>query len=111
MQDGLPHDERITQILNSLEGLQSAEPRPFLHTRLAARMERDRTDPWMRAWDFVSRPVVALSIICSLLLLNMYTVYQRAGHSADVSEESLSISSADYDGQYFSYYAINDEQP
>ena len=111
MQTGSHHEVNIDLILDSLDGIQPAQPRPFLHTRVMARLERNRSNPWVRVWNVVSTPAVSLAIITSLLIINLVTVYQRTDAQAEVGEESVAAAPAEYEAQFVSYYAINDEQP
>jgi hypothetical protein len=111
MQTGSHHEVNIDLILDSLDGIQPAQPRPFLHTRVMARLERNRSNPWVMAWNFLSKPAVYVSIIACLMVLNLVTLYQRTNEQAEVREESIAISAVEYDGQSVSYYAFNDEQP
>ncbi len=109
MQTESHHEVNIDLILDSLHGIQSAQPRPFLYTRVMARMERDRSNPWVKAWNFVSTPAITVSIITCLLIMNLYTVYQRTTDQPEVQVESLATATAEYEGQLVSYYAFNDE--
>lgn len=111
MQTGSHHEVNIDLILDSLDGIEPAHPRPFLHTRVMARMERNHKNPWVKAWNFVSTPAISVTIIICLLIINMVTVYQRAADQQDLREEALANGSAEYEGQLVSYYAFNDEQP
>ena len=111
MQTESHHEVNIDLILDSLDGISPAEPRPFLHTRVMARWERNRSNPWVKTWNFVSRPAVYVSVIGCLMIINLFTLYQRANEESDFREETVATSNADYESQYISYYAINDEQP
>lgn len=57
------------EALNSLDGLQRAEPRPFLYTRLSARMQQP-AGIWERSVRYISRPVVAFCCLLLVLLVN-----------------------------------------
>ena len=111
MQTGSPQEVNIDLILDSLDGIQPAQPRPFLHTRVMARMERNHSNLWVRAWNFVSAPAISVAIITCLLIMNLITVYQGSGDQPEVREEVLANTTAEYEGQLVSYYAFNDEQP
>ncbi|MFY7793788.1 MAG: hypothetical protein ACOVQS_08415 [Chitinophagaceae bacterium] len=111
MQTGSHHEVNIDLILDSLDGMERAQPRPFLHTRVMARMEQNRRNPWVQTWNFVSRPAVSLTIIAGLMLLNFITLYQRTNDRSAIHEESIASVGVEYEAQFVSYYAINDEQP
>lgn len=57
------------EALNSLDGINRAEPRPFLYTRLSARMQRP-ANIWERSARYLSRPVVAVACLLLVFLVN-----------------------------------------
>jgi hypothetical protein len=111
MQTGSHHEVNIDLILDSLDGIERAQPKPFLHTRILARIDKTRSNPWIQTWNFITRPAVSFAFITTILLLNLYTLFQRGTEQADIREEIVAASSVDYESQFVSYYAVNDEQP
>jgi hypothetical protein len=111
MQTGKNNQDRIDQIMESLEGMESAMPRPFLYTRISARMDRNRKDPWVRTWNFITRPAVSMSIVASLMIMNLYIVFQRSADRSDLKEEPTANVTNDYELQFVSYYSINEDLP
>lgn len=93
-------EEEIERTLQSLEGIQPAEPNPFFYTRLQARMEQKFVKKTGWQW----RPVYAYAALGLVLLLNFTTIYTlthtptKKSSSADsfVDEYGLnSVSSLD----------------
>lgn len=111
MQTGSHHEVNIDLILDSLDGIERAQPKPFLHTRVLARMDKNRSNPWVQTWNFISRPVVSFSFITCILIINLYTLFQRTEEQSQVREDTVASTSVDYESQFVSYYAVNDEQP
>ena len=65
------HIERLVEeTLSSLEGIQRAEPTPFFHTRLMARMEAGQASAMDRFVGLISRPAFAIATALVFLLLN-----------------------------------------
>ena len=58
-------EERINKLieeaLNSVDDIRRAEPKPFLLTRINARMNRVVESVWEKAGWFIARPVVAFT--------------------------------------------------
>jgi hypothetical protein len=82
-------DRQVDEILDSLSGMEKAEPRPFFYTRLQARMSAE-TDmsAWGRAVALVSRPAVALGMLVVFLLVNGYILFNRVERDPLPAQES-----------------------
>jgi hypothetical protein len=80
------HDmkKRIEEMLNSLDGVQRAQPQPYFYTRLKARMARDQKG-WGGIAGIISRPVYALAMICVVLLMNTWIVFRETGDTKVVN--------------------------
>lgn len=103
--------ELIEEALNSMDNAERAEPRPFLLTRINARMARGAESVWEKAGRFIARPAVAFTGLCLIVLLNVIVVmYNKTSDAATVSEQTVQ-SQADE----FSYTAAtiydNDNTP
>lgn len=106
-----PHD-RIDAILDSLEGLERASPQPFLHTRLMARMERERSGAWSRAMELLSRPAVAICLSLLFVLLNGTVLFSVSGGPQAPAEENTMAMVHDYDVQFAAdYEPLTDDAP
>lgn len=89
--------DRIDAILDSLEGMERAMPAPFLHTRLTARMERERSGGWSRAMELLSRPAVAIGLSLLFVLLNGTVLFPDAGGTSEPATENAMAVLQDYD--------------
>jgi hypothetical protein len=66
-------ETKVEQTINSLDGMSSAEPKPFFYSRLHARMERELLTPRkVLGWQF--KPVYAISAVACLLIINVFTI-------------------------------------
>lgn len=77
------------EIINSLEGVRRAEPAPFLHTRVMARLERQQSSPEIAIYRLITRPAFAVAVASLLILLNGYLIVNReqlSPASDDVSQ-------------------------
>ena len=66
--------KKVDEIMHSLDGINRAMPRPFLLTRLEARMLNER-NIWIKLSLFVARPVVAFACICFVLIINTIVIF------------------------------------
>lgn len=67
-------NKMIEEALGSVDDAQRAEPRPFLLTRINARMNKGTESVWEKAGWFISRPAVAFTGMCLIVLLNVMVV-------------------------------------
>jgi NADH:ubiquinone oxidoreductase subunit 6 (subunit J) len=101
----------IEEALNSVDDAQRAEPRPFLLTRIHARMNKGTESVWEKAGWFISRPAVAFTGLCMIVLLNvMVVMVNKTSDSATVAEQTIQAQADE-----FSYTAAtiydNDNTP
>ncbi len=88
----MDNDEHINKLvhdaLNSLDNAERAMPKPYLLTRLNARMRHSKETGWDRALKFINRPVVALAGIGLVIALNAIVVTNNyPAKTTAVSEE------------------------
>lgn len=69
----MKEQDHIEPILNSLDGIQRAEARPFMHTRVMARL-KEESNFWTRAGSLIAKPAVAVCCLVTILTLNIYLI-------------------------------------
>jgi hypothetical protein len=78
----------IDEALSSLDGAERATPKPYLFTRLNARMQNDPENSWDAVLKFISRPVVALAGLCLVITINAAVVSSNySGQTTTAAEE------------------------
>lgn len=82
-------EKRVQEALDSLDGIQRAEPQPFFYTRLMGRLQRDQKTIWETIGSFLAKPAVALAGLAFILLLNVFIVSQRNSDTNPVSPMSI----------------------
>ena len=83
---------KVEQIMQSVEGIQSASPGAFFFTRVQARINRVEQNFWEMLSAFIARPAVAFSVICLVVVMNVIVVFehkQSSAYFADQPEQSL----------------------
>ena len=101
----------IEEALSSVDDAQRAEPRPYLLTRINARMNKETASVWEKAGRFITRPAVAFTGLCMIVLLNvMVVMYNKIPDSTTVADQT-----AQTQADEFSYTAVtiydNDNTP
>jgi hypothetical protein len=70
-------DNKIEEILNSLDGNQRAEPPAFFYTRLKARMERELGQKAKGSKTWILRPAYALMALMMVLVINITVILKE----------------------------------
>lgn len=79
----------IDEALNSLDGAGSATPKPYLFTRLNARMQNAKENTWDNALSFISKPAFAFASLCLVIAINATVIaYNYNGGTSAVTEEA-----------------------
>jgi len=90
------NEQKIDEILSSLDGVKRAEAPAFFYTRLKAKMEKASPET-SRPWLF--RPVFALAALLIVLLINAAVILKKdntAAPNADTENESFQSIAAEY---------------
>jgi len=79
------------QIIESLEGVERAEPKPFLHTRILARMAKEETGGFALIFRVITAPAFSLAIAVLFILINGYFMIKATDSNIDTSDLSQGI--------------------
>lgn len=85
-------DRKIEQILDSLDGIGKAEPRPYFFTRVMARLEREQKTVWERAGAFISRPAVVVGSLVLVLVLNVFVLFRQDDQLSGANGTAVNLS-------------------
>lgn len=70
-------DRKVNETLESLNGIQKAEPAPWFFSRVKARLEREQKNIWEAAGSFVARPSIAVAGLVLILAINALAVFEK----------------------------------
>lgn len=104
-------NKHVEDAMNSLDGIQRAEPAPYLLTRINARLANGTTSVWDTIGSFISRPSVMVSGLCLILLLNVTAVLQNKSYSRSVDEQLSSTAGDDYSAGFTTIDNIENIEP
>jgi len=96
------HDiqKELDLTLNSLDGIQRAETRPFFYARLVARMEEAESGVWGKMMLLLGRPAISLAILFTFLMINGYLLFTSLSSTDEVEQ-------MDYVSQQITYFDSN----
>lgn len=78
----------IDDALSSLDGAERAAPKPYLFTRLNARMQNEPENSWDTVLKFISKPAIALAGLCLVITINAIVVSSNySGQTTTVADE------------------------
>src|SRR3954462_13556809 len=75
-------NQRMEEILQSLDGMSKAAPQPWFYTRVKARLQGEEKTGWTAIGSFLARPAVAISGLCLILIINAVLLLEEDGGSA-----------------------------
>ena len=110
MKDGSLH-KKIEDAMHSLDGIKKASPRPFLFTRLEARMQSEK-NIWGRISSFVARPVIAFACICFVLVINFMVILLSNNSINSSSQQGNELAATDeYNQVSYNLYEFENPKP
>lgn len=90
--DNEKHIEKLVdETMDSLDGAGRALPRPFLLTRINARLLKKEESVWERSARFVARPAVVIAGLCMIISINaLVIVYNNSSPANTTVPDQLS---------------------
>lgn len=98
----------VEEALESVDSVSRAEVKPFLLTRINARMNRETESVWEKAGWFIGKPAVAFSGLCMIILINL--VVLLFNNSADMGTNSDFTTQSSTDEFSYSVATIYDTE-
>ena len=98
-------EKRVEETLNSFDGIQRAEPQPWLFSRVKGRLMQEEKTAWGAIGSFLARPAIAIAGLCFILILNGFLLFNQEKESSSVAgandlpldSESMVASSSSFD--------------
>jgi hypothetical protein len=109
--EGESLNKKIDEVLNSADGIQPAVPRPFLFTRIEARMQTEK-NIWSRVSSFVARPIVAFACVFTIIVINAGVLWFSDISDTLGSQQGPEIAAADeYNQVNYTLYDFENAKP
>jgi hypothetical protein len=89
-------EKMIEETLNSLDGMQRAEPRAFFFTRLQQRIQNRKKSLWDGLERFIGRPAVALTSVLLLIILNVSLIITKEESPVPLNEQEEQAFAEEY---------------
>ena len=105
-------ERQIEEALNSIGSIQRATPKPYLFTRLNARLNKQTKSIWESAAAFISRPAVVAISLCLILTINISVLLINISSTKNTTNETAVNITNDDDDYSATYVTIdNIENP
>ena len=85
----------IEEALSSVDNINRAEAKPYLLTRINARMRKGTESAWEKAGWFIGRPAVALAGLCTIILINVMVVMFNGSSDLGTTTDQVAQTPAD----------------
>lgn len=92
--------QQIDEIMDSLDGIQRAEPAPFFYTRVIGRLQKQEKTIWEKAGSFLARPVVVFAGLCLILMTNAIILISSPDNSSNSSIANEPIEQLSTDNEF-----------
>ena len=104
-------EKLVEETLNSFDGAKKAEPKPFLLTRVLARMQgqAEVQNIWARAGSFLSKPAVALAGLLLIVLVNAAIIMSNNDDNSSV--QNITSSKDEFAINVSSIYDNENQEP
>lgn len=103
--------QKIREILNSLDGIQRAKAPAFFYTRLRARMEKEGGKSGWPLVGFLTKPALVITITAIILLLNATAITEMwKERNTKVTANTENVQSLTSEYQLYTY-TVYDENP
>ena len=96
MNDKKRIQEKVDKTLESLDGIQRAAAKPYLFTRIEARLEKEEKSFWSRALTFISRPSVAVPAIVLTILINTAIFFEFKSEKVQTPQDEEQVFASEY---------------
>ncbi len=84
-------EKRVEEALNSLDGIQRAEPQPWLFSRVKGRLTQEEKTAWGTISSFLARPAIAIAGLCFILILNGVLLFNQEKESPSVAGQMICL--------------------
>jgi hypothetical protein len=102
----------IEEAMESVDNVERVEPKPFLLTRIHARMNRETASVWEKTGRFITRPAVAFAGLCILLLINITVILSnKASNEVSPTDQVTQNSTDEFSYTVATIYDNENTQP
>ncbi len=80
-------EQQVEAAMNALDGAEKAMPKPFLLTRIQAKLHAKQETIWDKCLYFISRPAIAIVVVGIVIALNVFVVVNDNKTDETITDE------------------------
>ena len=103
-------DGLVNKALQSADGAERAQAKPFLFTRIQAAMQRRPETIWEKAGRFIAQPTVAIAGLCLVLAINLAAVF-GSDSTAPSIQKDVTVNVDAFSNTVAAVYDIDNNEP
>ena len=106
-------EQQVDEAMDSLDGMSRAKANPFLFTRVEAKLRQGGRSAWDTVTYYISRPAVALAMLCMVIFSNAVVMYWQSGSTtppATSSDQPIALTE-EYSLNVSSFYDDENTEP
>ncbi len=88
-------DQLIEEALHSADNIERASPKPFLLTRIHARLNNSNESSWEKIARYIGRPSIAFSGLAMLILINVLVLFLNPENASSIATEQSTEATTD----------------
>jgi len=86
------NEQKINEILNSLDGIKQARPKPFFYGRTVAKLDQQHdAERWEKVEGLISKPVVVFASLVLFLLVNAAVLFHSSENTTTATQDEATI--------------------
>jgi len=102
----------VEEALDSVDHAQRAQAKPYLYTGKQVRMNKENATTWEKAGWFITRPAVAFTGICMIILINAAVIfYNKTNVPVTSTELAVQNTTDEFSYTVSGIYEIENTQP
>ena len=105
-------NKQVEEALNSVNDVTRAVAKPYLLTRIHARMNKEKESFWEKAGWFIGRPAVAFTGLFMVILFNAVVIMSnKSTDSVNTSEQTAQTQTDEFSYTVATIYDTENTQP
>jgi hypothetical protein len=89
-------NRKLAEMLASIDGAEQATPKPFLFTRVMARLQAVKESSWEKAGRYISRPSFAIAGLVAVIALNIMVLTSNHSKVNNLNARQTAQTATDY---------------
>lgn len=83
---------KIEKILISIDSIEKASPKPFLYSRVMARLAREKENLWEKWSSVFLKPATVFACICFVVIMNIAAIFYNNNSAVQAAQNELTTS-------------------